>query len=93
MGWFGIPLGVATSMFAGMTLGIGYAVGIDGISLLLVGLVVGAIAALIVLLRLTVLAPEPIPVEVAVVERGTNHYWVNRNPEPALLLGVLLDAQ
>ncbi len=29
----------------------------------------------------------------AVVQRGTNHYWVNRNPEPALLLGVLLDAQ
>jgi hypothetical protein len=29
----------------------------------------------------------------AVVQRGTNHYWVNRGPEPALLLGVLLDAQ
>ena len=29
----------------------------------------------------------------AVVQRGTNHYWVNRYPEPALLLGVLLDAQ
>jgi uncharacterized cupin superfamily protein len=29
----------------------------------------------------------------AVVQRGTNHYWVNRNLEPALLLGVLLDAQ
>jgi len=29
----------------------------------------------------------------AVVQRGTNHYWINRNPEPALLLGVLLDAQ
>jgi len=29
----------------------------------------------------------------AVVQRGTNHYWINRNPEPALLLGVLLDAE
>jgi hypothetical protein len=27
-----------------------------------------------------------------VVQRGTNHYWVNRGTEPALLMGVLLDA-
>jgi hypothetical protein len=29
----------------------------------------------------------------AVVQRGTNHYWINHGPEPALLLGVLLDAR
>jgi hypothetical protein len=29
----------------------------------------------------------------SVVQRGTNHYWVNRSPEAALLLGVLLDAR
>jgi quercetin dioxygenase-like cupin family protein len=28
----------------------------------------------------------------AVVQRGTNHYWVNGSDSPALLLGVLLDA-
>jgi hypothetical protein len=27
-----------------------------------------------------------------VVQRGTNHYWINRRSEPALLMGVLLDA-
>lgn len=29
----------------------------------------------------------------AVVQRGTNHYWINEGKEPALLLGVLLDAE
>ena len=29
----------------------------------------------------------------AIVQRGTNHYWINNNTEPALLLGVLVDAQ
>jgi naringenin degradation protein FdeH len=28
-----------------------------------------------------------------VVQRGTNHYWLNKESEPALLLGVLLDAR
>ncbi|AWN73507.1 cupin domain-containing protein [Legionella anisa] len=28
-----------------------------------------------------------------VVQRGTNHYWINYNTEPALLMGVLLDAK
>jgi hypothetical protein len=28
-----------------------------------------------------------------VVQRGTNHYWLNQNSEPALLMGVLLDAR
>lgn len=28
----------------------------------------------------------------AVVQRGTNHYWVNRGTEPAILVGVLVDA-
>ena len=28
-----------------------------------------------------------------VVQRGTNHYWLNPGPEPALLMGVLLDAR
>ncbi|MCC6272050.1 MAG: hypothetical protein IT572_01165 [Deltaproteobacteria bacterium] len=28
-----------------------------------------------------------------VVQRGTNHYWINEGKEPALLLGVLLDAE
>jgi len=28
----------------------------------------------------------------AVVQRGTNHYWINRGDEPALLMGVLVDA-
>jgi hypothetical protein len=28
-----------------------------------------------------------------VVQRGTNHYWLNPGPDPALLRGVLLDAQ
>jgi hypothetical protein len=27
-----------------------------------------------------------------VIQRGTNHYWINRSSEPALLMGVLLDA-
>jgi hypothetical protein len=27
-----------------------------------------------------------------VVQRATNHYWINRGQEPALLMGVLLDA-
>jgi mannose-6-phosphate isomerase-like protein (cupin superfamily) len=29
----------------------------------------------------------------AVVQRGTNHYWLNHGSEPALLMGVLLDGQ
>ncbi|CAM3013103.1 Cupin domain [Legionella steigerwaltii] len=29
----------------------------------------------------------------AVVQRGTNHYWINNSTEPALLLGVLVDAK
>lgn len=29
----------------------------------------------------------------AVVQRGTNHYWINNGTEPALLLGVLIDAK
>jgi hypothetical protein len=29
----------------------------------------------------------------AVVQRGTNHYWINRGPEPVLLVGVLVDAR
>ena len=28
-----------------------------------------------------------------VVQRGTNHYWLNPGPDPALLMGVLLDAR
>jgi hypothetical protein len=28
-----------------------------------------------------------------VVQRGTNHYWLNPGAEPALLMGVLLDAR
>jgi hypothetical protein len=28
-----------------------------------------------------------------VVQRGTNHYWINNNTESALLMGVLLDAK
>jgi hypothetical protein len=28
-----------------------------------------------------------------VVQRGTNHYWLNLGPDPALLMGVLLDAR
>lgn len=28
-----------------------------------------------------------------VVQRGTNHYWLNYGTEPALLMGVLLDAR
>jgi mannose-6-phosphate isomerase-like protein (cupin superfamily) len=28
-----------------------------------------------------------------VVQQGTNHAWVNKGPEPALLLGVLIDAK
>ena len=37
---------------------------------------------------------EEIPVRPldVVIQRGTNHYWVNRGTEPALLMGVLLDA-
>ena len=37
---------------------------------------------------------EEIPVRPldAVIQRGTNHYWINRGNEPALLMGVLLDA-
>jgi len=27
-----------------------------------------------------------------VIQRGANHYWVNRGSEPALLMGVLVDA-
>ena len=27
-----------------------------------------------------------------VIQRGTNHYWINRGSKPALLMGVLLDA-
>jgi hypothetical protein len=27
-----------------------------------------------------------------VIQRGTNHYWINRGSEPALLMAVLLDA-
>ena len=29
----------------------------------------------------------------AVVQRGTNHYWLNYDDKPALLVGVLLDAK
>jgi hypothetical protein len=28
-----------------------------------------------------------------VVQRGTNHYWLNPGSDPALLMGVLLDAR
>jgi hypothetical protein len=28
-----------------------------------------------------------------VVQRGTNHYWINRGSDPALLMGVLVDAR
>ncbi len=28
-----------------------------------------------------------------VVQRGTNHAWINRAPEPAVLAGVLIDAE
>ncbi len=28
-----------------------------------------------------------------VVQRGTNHSWINRGPDPALLVGVLIDAK
>jgi hypothetical protein len=28
-----------------------------------------------------------------VVQRGANHYWLNPGPDPALLMGVLLDAR
>ena len=28
-----------------------------------------------------------------VVQRGSNHYWLNPGPDPALLMGVLLDAR
>jgi hypothetical protein len=28
-----------------------------------------------------------------VVQRATNHYWLNREAEAALLLGVLVDAR
>ncbi len=29
----------------------------------------------------------------AVVQRGTNHYWINRGRGAALLMGVLVDAR
>lgn len=29
----------------------------------------------------------------AIVQRGTNHYWINKGKEPALLMGVLVDAK
>jgi len=29
----------------------------------------------------------------AIVQRGTNHYWLNYGDQPALLMGVLLDAK
>lgn len=29
----------------------------------------------------------------AVVQRGTNHYWINDGNTPALLMGVLIDAK
>jgi hypothetical protein len=28
-----------------------------------------------------------------VVQRATNHYWLNQDSDPALLLGVLVDAR
>jgi uncharacterized cupin superfamily protein len=28
-----------------------------------------------------------------VVQRGTNHYWINRGREPAVLMAVLVDAR
>jgi len=28
-----------------------------------------------------------------VVQRGTNHAWVNQGTEPALLVGILIDAE
>jgi NAD(P)H-dependent flavin oxidoreductase YrpB (nitropropane dioxygenase family) len=44
-------------------------------------------------------SPSPDAGEVAlslfdvVVQRGTNHYWLNHGAEPALLRGVLVDAR
>jgi hypothetical protein len=37
---------------------------------------------------------EEIPVRPldVVIQRGTNHYWINRGSEPALFMGVLPDA-
>lgn len=29
----------------------------------------------------------------SIVQRGTNHYWLNYDDKPALLMGVLLDAK
>ena len=28
-----------------------------------------------------------------VVQRGTNHAWINKTNEPALLVGILVDAE
>jgi quercetin dioxygenase-like cupin family protein len=28
-----------------------------------------------------------------VIQRGTNHAWINRGAEPALLVGILIDAE
>ena len=38
---------------------------------------------------------EEIPVRLpdVVVQRGTNRYWLNRGCEPALLMGMLVDAE
>ena len=45
--------------------------------------------------RVTLLDEAEVPLRPfdAVVQRGTNHYWVNPGPDPALLMGVLLDAR
>jgi hypothetical protein len=46
--------------------------------------------------RVTLLLDEaevPLKPFDVVVQRGTNHYWLNAGPDPALLMGVLLDAR
>jgi hypothetical protein len=46
--------------------------------------------------RVTLLLDEgevPLSPFDVVVQRGTNHYWLNPGPDPALLMGVLLDAR
>lgn len=46
--------------------------------------------------RVTLLLDEgevPLSPFDVVVQRGTNHYWLNQNSDPALLMGVLLDAR
>jgi hypothetical protein len=46
--------------------------------------------------RVTLLLDEgevPLAPFDVVVQRATNHYWLSHGPEPALLLGVLVDAR